>query len=194
MAKKYLTLVENYMKRFERGGFLVGDIFKFNDGFKSSESYKRLGQNTKQLIDDMLETGLHVRVVGINDTNGQRYPGNPQTSSSTDIELSLALDNGGGRYSHYVTLCPTLGQPESHYPNLPPIPDAIIRKNNVNIKPKELEKQDNISNKTDKGDAKLSDTNLELPTTNTPLPGQSATLSPAVASYTHQYLGDLVKA
>lgn len=193
MAKKYLTLVENYLRRFERGGFLVGDVFKFNDDFKTTDQYKQLGQNTKDMIEDMLATGLHVRVVGINDTNGQRYPGNPQTSS-TDVQLSLALDNGGGRYSHHITLNPQLGQPETYYPNLPPIPDAVRRKDNVNIKPKELEKQDHISNKTDRGDAKLSDTNLELPTTNTTLPAQSTSPSPAVASYTHQYLGDLVKA
>ena len=194
MAKTYLLLVEDYMKRFERGGFLVGDIFKFDGKFKSSDAYKALGQNTKDLIDDMLATGLHVRVVGINDTNGQRFPGNPQTSDASSVQLSLAIDNGGGRYSHYVTVSPSLGQPESHYPNLPPIPDAIIRKNNVNIKPKELGKSDNIANKTDKGDGKLSDTNLSLPTTNTTLPAKSTTPSPAVASYTHQYLGDLVKA
>lgn len=194
MAKKYLMLVEDYMRRFERGGFLVGDIFKFDGKFKSSDAYKALGQNTKDLIDDMLATGLHVRVVGINDTNGQRFPGNPQTSDASSIQLSLALDNGGGRYSHYVTVSPSLGQPESHYPNLPPIPDGVIRKNNVNIKPKELDKSDNIANKTDKGDGKLSDTNLTLPTSNTALPVQSATPSPAVASYTHQYLGDLAKA
>lgn len=193
MTKKYLTLVENYLRRSQRGGFLVGDVFKFNDNFKSSPQYKNLGQNIKDMIEDMSKTGLHIRVVGINDVNGQRYPGNPQTSS-TDVQLSLALDNGGGRYTHYITLDPSLGQPETYYPNLPPIPDAVKRKEKVNIKPKELEKQDHISNKTDRGDAKLSDTNLELPTTNTPLPGQSATPSPAVASYTHQYLGDLVKA
>lgn len=194
MAKTYLLLVEDYMKRFERGGFLVGDVFKFDGKFKSTDAYKTLGQNTKDLIDDMLATGLHVRVVGINDTNGQRYPGNPQTSDASSIQLSLAIDNGGGRYSHYVTVSPSLGQPESHYPNLLPIPDAMRRKGKVNIKPKELDKSDNIANKTDKGDGKLSDTNLSLPTTNTTLPVKSATPSPAVASYTHQYLGDLVKA
>lgn len=193
MAKKYLTLVENYLRRFERGGFLVGDVFKFNDDFKSTDQYKQLGQNTKDMIEDMLATGLHVRVVGINDINGQRYPGNPQTSS-TDVQLSLALDNGGGRYTHYVTLSPQLGQPETYYPNLLPVPDAVKRKNNVNIKPKDLEKQDHISNKSDRGDGKLTDTELELPTTNTSLPAQSATPSPAITSYTHQYLGDLVKA
>lgn len=187
-------LVEDYMRRFERGGFLVGDIFKFDGKFKSSDTYKALGQNTKDLIDDMLATGLHVRVVGINDTNGQRFPGNPQTSDASSVLLSLALDNGGGRYSHYVTVSPSLGQPESHFPNLPPIPDAIIRKSNVNIKPKELEKSDNIANKTDKGDGELTDTNLTLPTSNTTLPAKPATPSPAVASYTHQYLGDLAKA
>ena len=194
MAKKYLMLVEDYMRRFERGGFLVGDIFKFDGKFKSSDAYKALGQNTKDLIDDMLETGLHVRVVGINDTNGQRFPGNPQTSDASSVQLSLALDNGGGRYSHYVTVSPSLGQPESHYPNLPPIPDAVIRKNNVNIKPKELAKQDHISNKTDKGNAKNTDTEIALATKNTVLPHQSTSPSPAVASYTHEYLKDLAKA
>ena len=45
MAKKYLTLVEAYLSRFQRGGFLVGDVFKFNDNFKTLDCYKNLGQN-----------------------------------------------------------------------------------------------------------------------------------------------------
>ena len=102
--KKFLTLFESYFSRYERGGFLVGDVFKFNDGFKSTEGYKKLGQNTKDMIDQMIESGLHVRVVGIKDTTSPRYPGNPQTSS-TDVELTLALDNGGGRYTHYERNC-----------------------------------------------------------------------------------------
>jgi hypothetical protein len=47
----------------------------------------------------MIETGLHVRVVGIKDTTSPRYPGNPQTSYA-DVSLTLALDSGGGRYTH----------------------------------------------------------------------------------------------
>ena len=49
MAKrrKFLTLLETYMTRFERGGYLVGDVFKFNGGFKNSDAYKKLGTNTK---------------------------------------------------------------------------------------------------------------------------------------------------
>ena len=192
MANKYLTLVENYLSRFQRGGFLIGDIFKFDKSFKSSDDYKTLGQNVKDYIDDMLDSGLNIRVVGINDATGQRYPGAPETASS-DVEITIALDNTGGRFTHYVKVSPSLGQPESPYPGLAPIPDAVIRKSKVNIKPKKLEKQDHISNKTDKGDGKNTDTNISLPTANTKLPGKSATPSPAVASYTHEYLKGLNK-
>ena len=192
MGKKYLTLVETYLSRFERGGFLVGDVFKFNDNFKSSEMYKKLGRNSQELIDQMIDTGLHVRVVGIKDTTSPRYPGNPQTSSA-DVSLTLAVDNGGGRYTHYVNVSPELGTPVSFYPNLPPIPDAAIRPNNVNVKPKELEKQDNIANKTDKGNGKLSDTNIQLADKNTTLPSKPVTPSPSVDSNMHEYLQGLAK-
>ena len=190
MGKKYLTLVETYLSRFERGGFLVGDVFKFNDNFKSSEAYKKLGYNSQELIDQMIDTGLHVRVVGIKDTTSPRYPGNPQTSSA-DVSLTLAVDNGGGRYTHYVNIAPELGTSVSFYPNLPPIPDAMRRPNNVNVKPKELETQDHISNKTDKGDSKLSDTNISLATSNTVLKSNSVTPDPAVSANNHEYLKGL---
>lgn len=188
--KKFLTLFESYFSRYERGGFLVGDVFKFDDGFKSSESYKKLGQNTKDMIDQMIESGLHVRVVGIKDSTSPRYPGNPQTSSN-DVELTLALDNGGGRYTHYINVCPDLGIPETFYPNLPPIPDSVKRTGKINITPKELEAQDNPSNKSDKGDGKLSDTNITTPSANTTIPSKPATPSPAVGAYTHEYMAGI---
>ena len=53
--KKYLTLVEAYLSRYQRGGFQVGDLFKFNDKFKSLDCYKKLGDNTKQMLDQMIE-------------------------------------------------------------------------------------------------------------------------------------------
>ena len=139
------------------------------------------------MIDQMIETGLHVRVVGIRDKGSPRYPGNPQTSSN-DVELSLALDNGGGRYTHYINLSPEMGQADITYPNLPPIPDAARRKDKVNIKPEELERMDNISNKTDKGTGAYMDTERSLPNDNTVLPSVQATPSMEVTSYTHEYM------
>ncbi len=189
MAKKkrFLPLLESYMRRYERGGFLVGDIFKFNDNFKTDDDYKQLGQNVKDLIDQMIDSGLHVRVVGIKDTSPQRYPGGD--GGSLLPVLDLALDTGGGRFSHYVSVPCQLGEPTAHAPNLPPIPDALRRKDRVNIKPEELEQdEENLANKTDKGDGELSQTERKLPTDNTQIP------STGVAKSTvGQYLKELSK-
>jgi len=181
--KKFVKLFENYMRRFERGGFLVGDVFKFNDDFKSHDAYKDLGDNIKELIDDMIESGLNIK-----DTDPARYPANDQTSSLKTV-LDIALDTGGGRFSHYCSVPCGLGQPVQYAPNLLPIPDAMRRKDKVNIKPEEAEEdKDNIQNKTDKGNGELSNTERSLPKDNTKIPSEPATPSPEVNSYTKQYI------
>ena len=63
--KKFINLHESYMRRYERGGFLVGDCFKFNDNFKSTDEFKALGSNTQELLQQMIDSGINVRVVGI---------------------------------------------------------------------------------------------------------------------------------
>jgi len=188
--KKFLNLCEAYHTRLDRGGFLVGDVFKFNDNFKNADEYKALGANTKDTIDQMIDSGLHIRVTGIKDDPSPRYPGNPQTSSM-DVVLVLALDNGGGRYSHFIHVPYTLGTAVSYAPGLPPIPDAVKRKNNTNIKPQKYEQGDNPSNMSDKGDGKLSRSNISNPSSNTSLPGSSAKDSGKVSNYTYRYLDGL---
>ena len=190
--KKFIPLLESYMKRFERGGFLVGDIFKFDDKFKSHEEYKALGQSVKDMLDEMIDSGLHIRVVDIKDTSPQRYPASSDGGSLIPV-LSIALDHTGGRITHRCSIPSCLGQPgESPYPNLDPIPDSLYRKNRVNIKPEELaEDEENLSNKTDKGDGKLSQTQIKLPTQNTQIPSSAATPSMEVNAYTKDYLSGL---
>lgn len=189
--KKFVVLFEDYMRRFERGGFLVGDVFKFNDNFKSDEQYKKLGTNVQELIDQMIDSGLHVRVVGIKNEDPSVYPGNSQTAQLEPF-LDIALDSGGGRYTHYVSVPCCLGQPVQYAPNLLPIPDAMRRNDKVTIKPEEAEEdKENLSNKTDKGNGELSDTERSLPTSNTAIPSDPVTPSPAVSSYTKEYLTGL---
>jgi hypothetical protein len=185
--KKFINLHESYMRRYERGGFLVGDVFKFNDDFKNTDAYKYLGTNTQELLDQMIDSGLHVRVVGIKDTAPARYPANDETSSLS-VNLDIALDDGGGRYSHHCSIPGILGQSVQYAPNLLPIPDAMRRKSDVKIKPEEIEDYDNLSNKTDKGDGELSNTELSLPDSNTDIPSDPVTPSPAVTSYTQEYV------
>jgi hypothetical protein len=193
-GKKFITLHESYMRRYERGGFLVGDVFKFNDDFKSAECYKGFGNNTKELIDNMIDSGLHIRVTGIKDTSPSRFPANADTSS-LDVVLNLALDSGGGRYTHHIAVPGELGQSIQYAPNLLPIPDAMRRKDNVIIKPEEAEEDpNNIQNQTaDHVGTPLSPTERSLPKQNTAIPSDPATPSQAAASYTLQYLSDLKK-
>tara|TARA_R110001583_G_scaffold2390_4_gene17400 strand:+ start:15615 stop:16247 length:633 start_codon:yes stop_codon:yes gene_type:complete len=193
-GKKFVELHESYMRRYERGGFLVGDVFKFNDNFKSSDGYKALGSNTQELLDQMIDSGLHIRIVGIKDTSPSRYPANPDTSS-LNVVLDLALDTGGGRYSHYCSVPGELGGAVEYYPNLLPIPDAMKRPDNVNIKPKEFVEDEELpANRSDRGGTEphdLTPTERTLPKKNTEIPCDPATPSQAVTSYTNQYLSDL---
>jgi len=193
-GKKFVNLHESYMRRYERGGFLVGDVFKFNDDYQSTDSYKQLGKATQDLITKLIDSGLHIRITDIKDTEPARYPGNPQTSS-IDVILNLALDQGGGRYSDHVSVPGCLGQAVEFYPNLLPIPDALRRDSNVNIKPEEfVEDEEHISNRTDRGGTEpheLAPTQRSLPKQNTEIPCDPATPSPAVTSYTQAYLADL---
>jgi hypothetical protein len=193
-GKKFVKLHESYMRRYERGGFLVGDVFKFNDNFKSADGYKALGANTKELIDQMIDSGLHIIVVGIKDTSPARYPASSQTST-LDVVLNIALDTGGSRYSHYCSIPGDLGHAIQYYPNLLPIPDAIKRPSKVNIKPEELvEDEEMPANRSDRGGTEphsLTPTERTLPKKNTVIPSDPATPSQAVTSYTNQYLSDL---
>ena len=193
-GKKFVSLHESYMRRYERGGFLVGDVFKFNDDYQSTDCYRALPKSTKDLITKMVDSGLHIRVTGIKDTEPSRYPASSQTSS-LDVNLNIALDDGGGRYSHHVTVPGLLGQAVQYAPNLLPIPDALVRPNKVNIKPEEyVEDEEMISNRSDRGGTEphqLSPTERSLPKQNTDIPSDPATPSPAVTSYTNAYLSDL---
>jgi len=199
--KKFVSLHESYMKRYERGGFLVGDVFKFHDDYKSKDCYKAIGAKTKQAIDQLIDSGLHIRVINIKDTEPARYPANSQTGS-LNVVLDLALDTGGGRYSNFVSVPGDLGETVLYAPNLLPIPDAMRRKDKVTIKPEEAEEDpNNIQNQTARGTTgtadhvgtPLSPTERSLPKQNIDIPSDPATPSMKAASYTQQYLGDLTK-
>jgi hypothetical protein len=195
-GKKFVNLHESYMRRYERGGFLVGDVFKLNDDYQSTDCYKALPKSVKDMLTKMSDSGLHIRVVGIKDTAPTRYPASSD-QSSLDVNLDLALDEGGGRYSHYVTVPGLLGHSVQYAPNLLPIPDAMRRKDKVTIKPEEfVEDEEHLSNRSDRGGTEphgLTPTERSLPKQNTEIPCDPVTPSPAVTSYTDKYLSDLKK-
>lgn len=150
--KKFLHLFEYYMAKYPargtQGGFQQNDVFKFNDNFKSHEAYEDLPTNVKEIVDEFIDTGLHLRVRGIS-PEGDR--------------VTLSVDHGGGRYVGNVDVPCCLGEPVDFGVNLPPIPDVQKRKDNININPQEIEQdEENPSNMSDRGDGKLSKTERTL--------------------------------
>lgn len=176
-----MSLFESYMNRHQRGGFLVGDIFKFNSNFKSTPEYKEMGDNTKEVLDTLSTTDLYVIVTGIRDKDGgARFPGNPQTASG-EVILDIALDQGGGRYSDHCAVPVCFGEPDDSYGSGPkPTPASRVRDDKVNIKPKPVDEaeEENPSNLSDRGDGKLKRTEIDNAKKNTKLKSKPATKSP----------------
>jgi hypothetical protein len=129
--KKFLSLLETYESRYNQQGFLVGDVFKFNDDFKSHDQYKNLPDNVRAAIDSMIDSGLHVRVSQIN---------------ANSDNVVVASDYGGGRLVGKILIPSALGAPVDFGVNLPPIADVQKRYDKVNIKPEEVPELPQLSN------------------------------------------------
>lgn len=120
--KKFLSLLEKYQSRFEQKGFLVGDVVKFDDDFKSKDSYKSMSDNVKELIDSYIDSGLHIRV----------------TSADGGNDIVVAQDHGGGRFVGKVTIPTSFVSPVDFGDNLAPIPEVQRHETKVDIKPVEV--------------------------------------------------------
>lgn len=121
--KKFESLLEKYQSRFEQKGFLVGDVFKFDDNYKSHEAFDALPKNVKDVLDSYVDSGLHIRVTAVGDGGDH---------------IVVAQDHGGGRYIGKVEIPCCLGEPLDFGDNLPPLPDALKRDDLVTIKPEEV--------------------------------------------------------
>lgn len=193
MDKKFEKLFESVYQRYQRnGGFLVGDYVKFSDNFKSKEHYKELSDEVKDIIDNMIDSGLHMRITNVKNYMPNAVPASAQ-GSGFEYYVDIALDQAGGRYSDYLAICPSLLVKLDTYPNLMPLADVRTIKNKTNIKPEELESdeesQANLSDTQGKG--KLAFGDRKLRGKNVVLPSKAVTPSMEVGSYTKVYMKGL---
>lgn len=172
MEKKFIKLFESVYQRYQRdGGFLVGDYVTFKKNYKSNEQYKDLTDDVKAAIDGLVDSELNLRIVDDKSYYPATIPAGP-AGNGYKLMVTVAIDEGGGRYSNYVTVCPSLLDRIDTYPNLMPMSSKREIKRDVNIKPEELESdeesQANLSDTTGKGklafgDRKLRNKNVTLP-------------------------------
>lgn len=182
MQKKFEKLFESVYQRYQReGGFLIGDYVKFKDNYKSADHYKNLNDDVKARLDAMADSGLNIRVVDDKSYMPAATPANP-AGNGVQLALTIALDQGGGRYSDYTLCCPSILDKIDTYPNLMPLSKEreIVKK--VNIKPEELESdEENQSNLSDtQGKGKLGFGDRSLKNKNVSLPNKSAKATTAM--------------
>ncbi len=165
---------------------------KFKDNYKSAEHYKNLNDDVKEKLDGMKDSGLNMRVVDVKSYMPAATPANP-AGNGVQLALTIALDQGGGRYSDYNICCPSLLVKDDVYPNLNPLSPEREIKHKVNIKPEELESDEEayVNNSDVKGNGKLGFGDRKLHNKNVTLPSKSVTRSPAVNSHTKEYLKGL---
>lgn len=190
MNNKFLSLYESVFQKYQRQGVLVGDYVKFIDKYKSHEDYKDLPENVKEMIKHMIVSGLNIRVVLTKPWKPAFTGGNTQLTGMYYV-ADIALDQGGGRLTDYTTVPVSLLVVDNDYPNLNKLAASQHRKDKVQIKPKEVEADEEFKpNLTDPGNGKLKISTVTNPKTNTVLSNQKpASPTPAVKdSYTKNYL------
>jgi hypothetical protein len=140
---KYEKLAESTLVRYQNGGVMTGDLVKVLPNALKHPLLKDLGDHVKAAIQGLIDSELNLRVGGVKSI----YPasnsfsdglGGATTDSPAGIWCDVVIEKTPGSWSNPITLpavvleiLPTDGI------NLAPIPDALRRKDNVDIKGKE---------------------------------------------------------
>jgi len=167
------------LTRFQRQGFLVGDVVKFVDGFVTKEFFKKCSDEMKQRIKEIADMGkeMNLRVVAVKNEYPSRAPGNEFNMNGQTV-LDIAIDYGGGRYYNAITVPCDLMQRLDYGVNYAPLPAALKRDNMITLKPEpvvmdadsEIYKRTRM---TDQG-GKMKDADDVLANKNEKIPASSA--------------------
>lgn len=178
MGKKFDAIFEAVVSRHQAGGYLPGDVVVFRSNYKSCECYKNLPTKIQKDLDEMVKSGLNIKVVQVGD-NLSGSNANNQYKTSSSAVITVAADHGGGRYYSAITISPEMiDLAESDGINLPKIPDQFRRDDKQAYKPEKFKRDDKfITNVTDKGNGKNTPTNLKLAGESTMIKNDMANLA-----------------
>jgi len=199
MNKKFVKLYESALQRYTNGGFLAGDVVVFKEGAFNDPWFKELGENTKQKLKNMADSGLNLRVSAIKN----RFPGVGGAGNTdyigTEVNVDITSEIAPGRYMDFATVPARLLEPKSTYPNLPDVPEVFKKGDpakRVNIKPKKVKDEaeevpflrPGDTRRSDLGNGKMSNGDRELLNKNIKIPSSPAKGVNDPASYTANYL------
>ena len=121
MSKKFLTLVENNITRYNNGGVLVGDVVLPVKNYKSLPAFKMLAPEVQKYVEDFFSMEKNIRITDIK----TKYPtGAPNDEDNRGVsfylELSHELAPGLYDLANKVTVPRDLVYLNNSYSNLPP--------------------------------------------------------------------------
>ena len=192
MTKKFTPLLETYLQKFTRGGFLTGDVVKIKKNAFSSDFFKNQPKQYQDKLKSWAESDLLLRVSAVKPIRPTTQGSGNAEITGSEFDVDITQEIAPGRYVDFLTVPASLLDPiDATSPNLPPVPDSLKRKSKTNIKPEEQETQVQQVNHTfmsDDGKGKLIPGDRKLNNTNVKIPSKPATKSQGVANYTYQYL------
>jgi hypothetical protein len=162
MGKKFDEIYESIIQRYNVGGFLPGDIVKFRPNYKSCECYNAMHSGMKLELDNMINSGLNIKVIQVGDKLSGASAGN-QHKTANNVVITVGADQGGGRTFGSIAVSPEMIDILDAADPTPNIPDQFYRKDDSTWKPEEYKVDTkHITRLTDKGDKKNTPTNLKL--------------------------------
>lgn len=136
---KFNPLFESIYSRFKDGsGFLAGDVVKFKSEYKNLECYKKLGENVKQRIDDMVKTGNNIRVGRLH--NQDSAFGSFGGSSFPACHADLYEEVAPSFWRNLITVPIECLETANPALDLPPVPDSQRDKPRAFVDPIEADK------------------------------------------------------
>lgn len=162
MGKKFDEIYESVVSRYQIGGYLPGDIVVFRPDYKSTECYKAMHSDMKRELDELIHSGLNIKVVQVGDKLSGVSAGN-QHKTANNVVITVAGDHGGGRYFGSIAVSPEMIDMADPANPTPKVPEQFYRKDNTNWKPEEWKSDSqNITRVTDKGNGKNTPTDIKL--------------------------------
>ena len=149
MGKRFDKIFESVISRFSVGGYLTGDLVQFRPSYRSTECFKSMNTAMQQEIDALIKSGLNIRVVQVGDKMSGSSAGN-QHKSADMVVITVAADEGGGRYYKSFTVTPNMIDLVDQSDPSPKIPEKFYHNSKIDLKPVEYKTdQQNITRVTE---------------------------------------------
>lgn len=190
MTSRFDTIYESNFTRFQGGGFLTGDVIKFKENWESDDWCKTAPGQVMEKLRELAGSDLVLRVSSVKPLRPAVNSSVDQALGVDDFYIDIAQETAPGYWNgHFVTVPQQIIELNGPTDQPPKVPESLKRKDDVDLKPKELTGEDTSEQDSDmmtnpeKQTGTDDKTNKRMADSNTTLPGATG-----AQSYTAGYI------